>query len=211
MSHLVKLLVVPNTQHEQLGHNLGVDARLGLLNVDEGYLLDGTSGLELCGLLEVVVHCSVSASLAHEAMLENASLGFKLVDQLVNDDGLQEFLEAVHDGDEALVTGIAAVVAGFVLEYGRKPATFEFVNGFDGVYFVLADQRKEFGICLEALLEEVLADLVETGRLRSLGLGERPLHVLGLDIDVDSSGELLVQVNLCDFVEFRGERRQLFA
>ena len=106
---------------------------------------------------------------------------------------------------------IAVVVARFVFENWSEPAAFELVDGLDGNHFVLADQCEEFGVCLEVLLNEVLADLIGAGCLGGLGLGQRPLHVLGLDVNVDGSIELLVQVDLRDVIEFGGERWQLFA
>ena len=63
------------------------------------------------------------------------------------------------------MTGVAAVVARFVLEDGREPAAFELVDGLDGVYFVLADQCEEFRVGLEARFEELLSNLIKTRRL----------------------------------------------
>ena len=70
--HLVELLEVAKALDAQFGHQLEVDAGLGLLDVDEGHVLHGTPLLVDSGGLEVVVDCCVAAALADEAVLEFA-------------------------------------------------------------------------------------------------------------------------------------------
>ena len=92
MPDFVELLVVPNAEYQQLGHELGVDTGLSLFDVDECDLLHRLPGFLLSGLLEVVVDGCVSAPLADEAVLENAREVFELFDQFVDHNGLEELL-----------------------------------------------------------------------------------------------------------------------
>ena len=71
---LVELLLVTEVLDAELSHQFKVDARVGLLDIDEGHVLYGFSAFVGAGIAHLVVDGGVGAALADEAVLELASM-----------------------------------------------------------------------------------------------------------------------------------------
>ena len=95
-------------------------------------------------------------------MLLRGGNDFHVVIELGDQQGFDDFVEAIDHAQDSLVLGVAPVVTRFVLEDGNHPASLELGIHIHRIQFLVAGGSEPRGVQGENHFVELIIDIIKS-------------------------------------------------